>query len=482
MSKLFKNYSYNLAYQLFSIIVPLITAPYLTRTLGATGTGIYSYVNSTAVLITTVVMLGIYNYGNRQVAYVRDSRQQLSNTFWSIMTTRLVLGILGTIFYIALILISGRYVSYFFIYYTYVLAYFLDCTWLYVGVEDMKWAVIKNFITKVLIVVGIFIFVKTPDDTSKYVLLLGCSVLISNILAYSQLFRYVDKPRFIISNLINNIKGSAYLFLPSLAATVYLQCDKVMIEMITGETSQVSYYDYSEKIVTIPLTFITVLNAVVMPRLANEYAKKNKNEVNALVNKTLSIGLFFAFPMMFGLMSVASKLIPWYLGNNFIPTVAAIIVISPIVVLNTISGVFGTQYFTATNQVQILLKSQLSAVVVNIIINAFLIPNYGFYGAGIATVASSLICAIVQYIYIRKQLVLNKFSVMVIKYFICGAIMAGSIYLLTNTKLPTPATNFYQVMIGVVVYLFLLGCCKDQNIVIGLNIIKSKVFKKEGKV
>ncbi len=36
MSKLFKNYSYNLAYQLFSIIVPLITAPYLTRTLGAT--------------------------------------------------------------------------------------------------------------------------------------------------------------------------------------------------------------------------------------------------------------------------------------------------------------------------------------------------------------------------------------------------------------------------------------------------------------
>lgn len=480
MGKLFRNYSYNLAYQLFSIVVPLITAPYLTRTLGAEGTGIYSYVNSTAVLISSIVMLGIYSYGNRQVAYVRDNREQLTNVFWSIMTTRLTLGLIGTIIYAGMVLLLGRYVQYFFIYYTYMLAYFLDCTWIYVGVEDMKWAVIKNFITKLISVVGIFMFVKGAGDTWKYVLLLGSSVLISNILAFTQLPRYVNKPRLSSANVIGNIKGSAYLFLPSLAATIYLQCDKVMIELLTGETSQVAFYDYSEKIVTIPLTFITVLNAVIMPRLANEYAKKNFESISKLVNDTLSVGLFFSFPMMFGLMTIAPKLIPWYLGDQFLPTVWAIVIIAPIVITNTISGIFGTQYFTATNQVQILLKSQVGAVIANIIINAILIPKYGFYGAGVATVISSLICAVVQYIYIRKQIYLNNFFLMVVKYFFGALIMTGAICIFTNKMGPTPMTNVLQMLIGIVVYLLLELLMKDRNIALALKLVRQKLPIKRG--
>ena len=38
-----KNYIYNLIYQILIIIMPIITTPYLARTLGPTGTGTYSY-------------------------------------------------------------------------------------------------------------------------------------------------------------------------------------------------------------------------------------------------------------------------------------------------------------------------------------------------------------------------------------------------------------------------------------------------------
>ena len=67
-----------------------------------------------------------------------------------------------------------------------------------------------------------------------------------------------------------HIIGAVILFLPSLVSTIYLQMDKVMIEWLTGETAQISYYDQAEKIVMIPLTFITVLSTVMMPRIANE--------------------------------------------------------------------------------------------------------------------------------------------------------------------------------------------------------------------
>lgn len=37
------NLVYNISYQILSMIVPLITAPYISRVLGASGFGEYSY-------------------------------------------------------------------------------------------------------------------------------------------------------------------------------------------------------------------------------------------------------------------------------------------------------------------------------------------------------------------------------------------------------------------------------------------------------
>lgn len=40
MGKIAKNYLYNLIYSLLVLLVPLVTAPYLSRVLGAEGTGV----------------------------------------------------------------------------------------------------------------------------------------------------------------------------------------------------------------------------------------------------------------------------------------------------------------------------------------------------------------------------------------------------------------------------------------------------------
>ena len=350
MGKITKIYLFNLIYQFFIMLVPLAPPPYLARVLGAEALGTYSYVHSVAYLVTTITLLGIYQYGNRQVAYVRDDPGKLSMVFWQVISTRIVLALFGTIAYVVVVLFVNRYLVLFLLYYPYVLAYFLDCTWLFVGVEDMKWAVIKNTVTKVIAVIGIFFFVKSKDDLPVYVFIQGVSVLISNLLAYSQLSRYVQNPRIDFRNLRNDLYGAFILFLPSVATTIYTQCDKVMIELMTGATNEVSFYDYSEKIVMIPLTFITVLSTVMMPRIANEYKKGNKDNISELLNRAARFSLFIACPMVFGLIAVADKLIPWYLGEEFVPTVYAIILIAPIIISNTLTGISGGQYFTATNK------------------------------------------------------------------------------------------------------------------------------------
>ena len=48
-SKIIKNYLYNLSYQILVLLAPLITTPYISITLGASGIGIYGYAGIWAV-------------------------------------------------------------------------------------------------------------------------------------------------------------------------------------------------------------------------------------------------------------------------------------------------------------------------------------------------------------------------------------------------------------------------------------------------
>lgn len=452
MSKIKKNYFYNILYQIFAIMVPLITAPYLARVLGAKNQGIYSYVNSVTYMISIITLLGIFNYGNRQIAYVRDDKDKMSQTFWELMVIRVVLSIIGTIIFFFIANKLEKYNQYFKIYYLYLLAQYIDCTWVFVGLEDMKFAVIKNFITKLLSTIGIFIFVKDSSDVDIYLFLLGLSVLISNLLVFTQLRIYISKFKIKLSNIFIHIKGSVKLFLPSVATILLLQTDKIMIELLTKDTMQVSFYDNSEKIVTLALTIITVLSTVMMPRIANEYSKGNMDNIKNLLIKCTKVSLFLAFPMMIGLMVTSWKFIPWYLGEEYHSAIYGIVVISPILIINSLEGISGKQYFTALNKTNILMKSYILAGIINIILNLILISNIGFIGAAIATVISSGILVIIQYYYLNKEIDMKEVKIYSLKYFKFSIIM-GIVVLSISFKMKASIiTSIVQIIIGIITY------------------------------
>lgn len=461
MSKITKNYIYNLLYQLFVLLVPVITAPYLARVLGANNQGVSSYIISISNVIGSITMLGIFSYGNRQIAYERDDKEKMSQTFWEIMIVRFILGIIGSALYFFVALKLTDYTQYFFIYYFWLLATYVDCTWVFVGVEDMKLAVIKNFIAKLLTVIGMFIFIKNSDDINKYLLILGLSVLIANLSAYIQLRKYILKPIIDFNNIKKHILGSINLFLPYVATLLYLQVDKIMIEVFTNTTNQVSFYDNAEKIVTIPLAFITVLSTVMMPRIANEYLKNNLTNIKNYLIKAGRISLFLAFPMTIGIMIIASKFIPWYLGHEFLPVISAIVFISPMIISNSLEGIAGRQYFTATNQIPILLKSYISTAITNIIVNIILIPKWGFIGAAIATLISSYICVLIQFYYLNKQINMMGLIPYSIRYLIYSLIMGTVVYLLSKNLEASPITTVIQILSGGSIYLFICFINKD---------------------
>ena len=118
MNKIVKNYIYNVLYNILVLLAPLVTAPYLARILGAERLGIYSYVNSTTSIIVSISIIGLYSYGSRQIAYVRDDSEKLSEEFWNLMGLRCVLCVFGSIVYFTYA-VHTDYFLYFALYYIY---------------------------------------------------------------------------------------------------------------------------------------------------------------------------------------------------------------------------------------------------------------------------------------------------------------------------------------------------------------------------
>lgn len=465
MNRIIKNYILTASYELIALVVPLFTAPYLTRVLHAENFGIYSYIQSVGGLIMTLSLLGIYSYGNRQVAYCRDDSRILSQTFWEIMALRIILGAVGTIVYFGYGF-NTRYGVYFTLYYGYFLANILDCSWIYVGLENMLPCVVKNTIAKLITLVGVFIFVQSEGDVWKYILLVSGGTLIVNISVYSQLRGIIQSPKVDIENLAKHLKGSAHLFLPQIASLLYLQMDKVMLEWLTGGTSQVSYYDQAEKIITIPVAIITALSTVMMPRIANDYIKGDQNQIQIHLGKAAQYSLLLAFPLAVGIASIATKMIPWYLGTEYMPTAYAMIIISPIVVSNTLLGITGKQYFTATNQIGILTISNSVAAVLNMLANWIMIPHYGYIGAAVATLVASYVNVLIQLLVMNKTVRVGMVLKASYKYLISAVIMGALINLCTDffSFNAVPLTTIVQIVIGCIAYFGALLIIGDHTI------------------
>lgn len=477
MEKLVKNYLYNVLYQMLVFIAPLVTAPYLTRILGAERLGISNYVLTIATVFGTIGLLGTQNYAIREIAYVKDSPEKLEKTFYEIFVLRFVLGIITLLVYVFYVTLAA-YPYLMMVMTLYVAAWFIDPCWFFIGMEDMGKAVARNFFAKAANVIGIFIFVKSQDDYVNYVWLLSTMTLLASLLAIPQLWKYfhIHFVKVSISRLFYHAKGALELFWPQMAILVYLSADKILLGYFISPAS-VAFYDQAEKIIKIPLSFITVLSTVMMPRLANQFASHNIDSIQQYLAKTIRFSSFLAFPMMFGLMGIASTLIPWFLGKEFLPVISVIYFLAPLILLASMVGISGDQYLVATGQTRILTWSYVVAALVNVAVNLVLIPRYAAVGSAIATVCAYGMILLIQYRTLLHRIPLQKSILKSFVYFFKGIPVLLITFAMGDWLPDSYITTLLQVLGGSILYGGILAITKDQTFMFAVQIINQKIWR-----
>lgn len=133
-----KNYIYNLMYQIMTLILPLITAPYISRVLGAENIGIYSYTLSISAYFILFGSLGIALYGQREIAYKQKDKEKYSITFWEIFFLRILTMSIALVLYYFIFVKGKQYQVFYKVLILEIIGNCIDISWLFQGLEEFK--------------------------------------------------------------------------------------------------------------------------------------------------------------------------------------------------------------------------------------------------------------------------------------------------------------------------------------------------------
>ncbi|MBT9780582.1 flippase [Coprococcus comes] len=424
MKSLQKNFLYNVLYQILLVILPLITAPYISRTLGATAVGVYSYTYSVAYYFLLIAMLGIGNHGNRSVAAVRDDREKLNKTFSSIYSLQVMtfsIAILAYSFYLVLFVKNNRLIV--LLQLIYVTSGLFDIGWLFFGLEQFKLTVARNTLIKISTVVLMFVFVHKPSDLWKYTLIMSAGTLFSQAYLWLYVKKYVSFKKCSVKEIASNIKPVLILFVPVLAYSIYKVMDKIMLGNMSSY-DQVGFYNNAEKIINIPMGIITALGTVMLPRMSNIVANGDKKRVDDYIRISAKLVTLLSSAIAFGLMGVSSVLAPVFFGDEFIACGEIIRLLSVTVFFIAWANVIRTQYLIPNKRDSIYLTSTMVGATLNLIINWMLIPKYQANGAAFGTIVAEFSVMLVQMVAVKNELPMRKYIMSYSPILIIGLTMA----------------------------------------------------------
>ncbi|PKX61535.1 oligosaccharide flippase family protein [Latilactobacillus sakei] len=431
MNKTIKNIIYNGLYQLLIIALPILTIPYVARVLGANGIGTNSYVASIGNILSTIIVLGINQFGVRIIARTEKKPEILKRQFFSLWIFQLIMGVVVVALYTIFFYFSDNQI-YLYANIPYLIGFAMDISWFFIGIEQIKEVVLRNTIIKLTSLAFIFLLVRTPEDLITYILINSLTILFSNVIFWKRLYSYFGDLKIPIKKIsFSYFVPLLLLGAPQIAVQLYTNFDSTTVGLIAGSV-QLAYYDQSQKIVRIILALVTSVSTVLMPKLAqiDKDDEKGKNDFNRLIKLSLDITLVASLFLVLNLMINSNEFVPWFFGNQFRPMIKNMYFVSLILVLISYGGVFSGQFALAKGYYKEYSIPYFVGAAVSLPLNIFLVSKYQANGGTLAIIITEFFVCMVRIFVVRKKIDMHYMVKGQLKYILVtvACIITASFY------------------------------------------------------
>ena len=457
------NFLYSTAYQVLNVLISFVTAPYLSRVLGAEAIGVQSYTQSIQQYFLMFAALGTFSYGSREISMNRDDPYRRSKLFWEIELIVISTTTIALLSYFAFIFLGSKYRIYYIVLSIGIFAGMFDISWFFSGLEEFKLTVIRNTIFKLLGIICTFIFINQPEDLLLYMVIQMVSMLLSNLSLWPYLKGMLVKVNYREFRFSPHLRETFIYFIPSIATSVYTVLDKTLIGVITDSAAQNGYYQQAEKVVNLAKSVVfSAINSVVGVRNAYLFYEKKYDEIQLRIKQSFDFIFFAGFASCFGIMGIAKTFVPLFFGQGYEPVITLLYLFSPIIVVISISNCLCYQYFTPCGKRKQSNYFLFAGSFVNLILNLILIPHLGAYGAAIASVAAETVISILYVVYSKQYGHVRMLVSTGAKKMIAGFLMFIVVFSMNYIKMNSLMLVLLQIAVGAIVYVLFLIILRDK--------------------
>lgn len=411
------NYFMNLLLTGSSIFFPLITFPLVSRALHSDMYGLCNWSFSIASWLSLIAMLGVNKYGIREVARNRDDIEALVRITAEITTFTLISTFVVLFCFVISIFIVPSLAEYrdlFLVNSLTVLCNTLGVNWFFQGVEQYKYITIRGVVIKAAGLVGVIAFVHTPDDYLIYALLVILSAAVANVVNFIYMIHLLTSDLRASNKVISLLSLGSNNFLPlrhfkpmmiffviAAAISVYTVLDTVMLGFLSSN-QEVGFYSAAANVKSALVGVVSALSGVLLPRVSNMLRNGKAEEYRALIRKCIKIVLFVSVPSSILLAMIATPLISWYAGTDFVGAGTPLSILAISVIPISLSMIFCDVVLVPHGLEKYCSRIYIIAAIVNFISNIALIPVSGAIGAAISTLLVELLITFVEFAFARK--------------------------------------------------------------------------------
>lgn len=397
---------YNVLLAISQVFFPLITFPYLARTLGPEHIGSLNFAESIAKYFVMLAALGIPIYGIREIAKVQNEIKQRTKIFAEIFTINLIFTLgLSLIFLAAVFFIpqlnKEKVLFYWTIAYFFFQVFYLE--WFFNGMNQFKFIAIRQFVIRFFFIIFVFVLIKSQFDYVNYMRMqFGLSVLLA-IINFNNLSKHISLNKETFSNLDlrKHIKPLLYIFLTIFSISIYFSLDTILLGFLANNES-VGYYSTALKLNKLIIAVFGAVTVAIFPSLINLYHSQQIEKFRELIRQVFFVLVSLSIPAIVIFISCAKEIVHVLFSQNFDRSILPLQITAPLILIVSLSSIFGFQVLSALAKDRQILYSAIIGMTVSVVLSILLVPSLMEVGEAITILVTELSVS-VSFIYFTKK-------------------------------------------------------------------------------
>lgn len=463
----------NVIKQSCSILFPLITFPYISRTLGGAGFGAFNFSSSIVTYFSYIAALGIGTYATREGSKIRDDLKKVNQFCSEIFSINILSMIMSYILLFLFLCINNKvsgYYSYILILSLAILIDTIGADWVNSIYENYTYITLRYIVFQMISLCLLFLFVRNENDVMIYCIVNLIAAHAGNLFNLFYVRRKV-KIRFTFKMQFGlHIVPLLILFFNSLAIVIYVNADITMLGFFYSD-EVVGIYSFASKIYNILKNLINATVIVTLPRFS--YIKKNKPElISVYLDKICSALLYSMIPAVVGMFCMSSNIILILGGEEYLEGNLCLRILSIAIIFAILASICSNCILIVNEQERKCLISTIASAIINIVLNALLLPSYGIEAAALTTLTAELTNFLIQLFFSIKYLHIENFKMKKQVPIIVGSVFIVIICYIINMNCSSVSGLIIAVILSCLAYFVITVVLRHEIAIMIIQIIK----------